>query len=342
VTGKLAATALAVIGAVALLNSPAAAQTPGTPTDALRVEQHAPAPQQAGNKDVQVRTSVSQTAIWVGDPVELVFEFTCAPNIDVLEDDLVKDKLKLDGFEVLSASTERLAAPDGGRTIRRFRYQLTSYRVSSPSLTIGPQTVRYYVRRVGERPQDAQPAGELQLAPIVVARRSTLPDELPGLELRDANAISGLPAWLPAARPLGFGLMALAATPLAVWTIAAVRARSRRDHRPSARVVRSHGRAALDELRSLDVSTEKGRIEAYGRLEHAVRQHLHEKRGIPAHALCPSEVAAKLGGAPNAETAAELLAECERARYGPPDRVPTADRFTAAIQRAEEFLGAGA
>jgi hypothetical protein len=89
----------------------------------------------------------------------------------------------------------------------------------------------------------------------------------------------------------------------------------------------------------MDASTDTGRLAAYTRLDHAVRQHLAEKRGIPAQALSARELAAKLGDAPNAETTAELLNECERARYGPPSRVPPLDRFNAALDRAEQILG---
>lgn len=305
--------------------------------EGLRVEQHAP-PQQTGNKDIQVRTSVSRTAVWIGDRVEFVVEALLAPNMDVIDEDLSKEKLKLSGLEVVAAANERVVNEKGGST-RRFRYQLTTYQAGEPALTIGPQVVRYYVRRPGERPQDVQPVGEVQVAPVVIARRSTLPDELPGLQLRDAGDVVPPPQWLAIARPAGIGLAVLAAAPLALWMVGLVRSARTRERRPSARAVRSHARAAMDELRALDASTESGRLEAYTRLEQALRQHLAEKRGIPAQALSAREVAARLGATPDADITAELLAECERTRYGPPNRVPPLERYNVALQRAEHILG---
>lgn len=335
-------TLVAILG-VLMCAAPAAAQEPGAAADARRIEQHAAmaAPAQGGNKDVQIKAWTSRTAVWIGDQVELAIEATLAPTLDVLDEDLAKDKLKLEGVEVLSSSSE--SAPlEGGGTRRRFRYQLATYEVGAPTLTIGPQTIRYYVRRPGEPPETAKTAGEVQLPAIAIARRSTLPDDLPGIALRAAAAATGRPVWVRQARAIGIGLIVLAAAPLAVAIAGAVRRSRSSVKRPSARVVRSHGLAAIDELKAMDVATEAGRLEAYTRLERALRRHVAEARGIPAHALSAGEIAARLGDAPAASTTAELLTECERARYGPPDRLPPADRVRATLERAEEILGTAA
>src|SRR5207247_1130185 len=87
----------------------------------------------------------------------------------VLDDDLSKDKLKLDGLDLASVETTRDPGV-GDTTIRRFLYRLTSYRVDLPSLKIGALSVRYYVKRPGQRLEDAVAAGELQ---VPGAARST-------------------------------------------------------------------------------------------------------------------------------------------------------------------------
>lgn len=288
---------------------------------------------------VQVSTRVSQTAVWVGDPIELVVEFLCAPQVDVIADDLTQDKLGLEGLDVVSTSVEREAAPDGG-VVQRFRYALRSYETASPTLHIGAWPVRYYVRRMGERPEDARPAGEVQVPGVVIARRSTLPDEVKTIDLRATQGPGDQPTWLDAARLVGLGLILLAAAPLALWAMAMIARWQTRTQRPRAAMVRAQARSALEELRVADATTETGRREAYGLLDRAVRQHIADTRGVPAHALASGELAARLHalGSPLANATGELLAECERARYGPPDRLPPQESFGTALDTAERIL----
>jgi hypothetical protein len=293
----------------------------------------------AARHDVRVRSSVSRTAVWVGDPVELVVEFVLPSQVDVIAEDLASDKLKLEGLEVVTTSVERDVAAEGEIT-QRFRYRLATYETGSPTLRIAAWPVRYYVRRAGERPEDVSPAGEVQVPGAIVARRSTLPDELPGLDLRTDAAIADAGGMLRTAGPIGIGLIVLAAAPLAIWIAALIVGPRSRAPRPHARAVRAQARSALEEVRAMDVGSEAGRREAYGRLERAVRQHLTDTRGIPAHALSAGEVATRLqaAGAPNADDAGQLLAECERARYAPPDRLPTAERFGDTLGAAERMF----
>jgi hypothetical protein len=292
--------------------------------------------------DVRVRSWISRTAVWVGDPVEFVVEFVCPPQVDVIRDDVAKDKLKLEGFEIVGTAVEREDSPEN--LTQRFRYRLATYETGSPLLRIAGWPVRYYVRRTGERVEDVSPAGEVQVPGATVARRSTLPDELSTLDLRTAGTFADVPAVLRLARPIGTSLVVLAAAPLAIWIAALVGRRRGRVSRPGARAVRAQARSALEEVRAIDTRSDAGRREAYGRLDRAVRQHLADTRGIPAHALSAGEVAARLqaAGSPHADAAGELLAECERARYGPPDRLPPAEHFGAALDSAERMLAGSA
>jgi hypothetical protein len=303
--------------------------------------------------DVRVRSWVSRTAVWVGDPVDLVVEFECPPQVDVIPEDLASDKLKLEGFQVLTSSAERdvasdlpagVPAEDRTVTYHRYRYRLASYETGLPTLRIAAWPVRYYVRRAGDRPEDVSPAGEVQVPGVTVARRSTLPDDLPTLDLRTDARLTAAPPVLNVARPIGLGLIALAAVPLTIWIGTRVGRQRVRGSRPNARTVRAQVRSALEDVRAIDVESEAGRREAYGRLDRAVRQHLADLRGIPAHALSAKEIAARLqsAGSPDADSAGELLAECERARYGPPDALPPAERFGAALSRAEQMVGGSA
>jgi hypothetical protein len=315
----------------ALAQQPAAGSAGGAQVETL--------PAQPDRPDVQVRTWLSRTAIWVGDPVEFVVELTCAPTIDILTDDLAREKLRVEGLDVLDATSEREVHRDGSVT-QRVRYRLTTFDIGSTDLRIGGTTVRYYARRPGQRPQDTALIGEVQIPGATVAWRSTLPDALANLNTRDAGALRRMPRVLALARPVAIGLLLLSAGPVAVWGAGRMRRQRSRARRPSERAVRSHTQAAFDELRAVDLATDSGRREAYGRLEKALRRHVADTRGIPAHAWIARDFAAALqssGGSD--ERLAELLVECEQARYGPPDRLPSAERFAATLAAAAQVIG---
>jgi len=308
---------------------------------ALLVGAHAAAAQSAPPSQtatVHVSSSVSRTAVWVGDLVEFVVDFTMPAQADVIADDLAKEKLKLEGLQVVSTSSERIVS--GERVTHRFRYVLSTYDPALSTLRIHPWPVRYYIRRPGERAEDVRPVGEVQVPAATVARRSTLPDELTTLDLRAAGSPATVPRLLRGMRVSGLALMLLSIAPLAVWTtVMAARWRSR-TRRPRASVVRAHTRSALEELRAVDAETNAQRRDAYGRLERALRDHFAATREVPARALVAGELAGRLraAGSPHADAAGELLAECERARYAPPERVPSKARFAAALEEAERIL----
>ena len=127
-------------------------------------------------RPVQVRASVDRTAIWVGDRVTYTVDIICARGVEILLDDLAKEKLRVNGLDIVSSdSTTTTDASE--RTTYRLRYVLTTYRVDVPSLSIEPMSARYYERRPGQRLQDIAPAGEVQVPGAVIAFRSTLPDQ---------------------------------------------------------------------------------------------------------------------------------------------------------------------
>ena len=315
----------------ALAQQPAVGSAGGAPVE--------PLPARPERPDVQVRTWLSRTAIWVGDPVEFVVELNCAPTIDVLTDDLAREKLRVEGLDVLNATSEREVHQDGTVT-QRFRYRLTTFDIGSTDLRIGETTVRYYARRPGQRSEDAALVGEVQIPGATVAWRSTLPDALPSLNTRDTGALRRMPRVLALARPVAIGLLLLSVGPVAAWGMGLIRRRRPRERRLSERAVRSHTQAAFDELRAVDPTTDSSRRDAYGRLEMALRRHVADTRGIPAQALSARDIAAALqssGG--SGERLAELLVECEQARYGPPDRLPSAERFAATLAAAAQVVG---
>jgi hypothetical protein len=289
----------------------------------------------------RVRTAIDRTAVWVGDRIRFTVEIECPHGVDVLDDDLSKDKLKLQGLDVVASDSSRIAGA-GDTTTRRFIYELTTYRVDAPALRIAPLSVRYYIRRAGQRLEDAAPAGDVQIPAVSIAFRSTLPDAQE-YSVRDSRSAMPRPRVYALAKPVGLALVIVSFAPVVFWVAAAA---ARRRHRPvqrSVRKVRSEERASLQAARELDLISEEARREACTTIDVVVRQHLRDVWGVPGPSLTPGEVQPALteGGARiDGERVAALLAVCERARYAPRHEVPSAEECRDAMAEAEALLGA--
>jgi hypothetical protein len=290
--------------------------------------------------DVEVRTSLDRTAVWVADRVTYTITLACRRGVDVLADDLSKDKLHLEGLEIVASDSERSTDRDD-KTTYAFRYVVTTYRVDVPELKIAPLTVRYYVKRPGQRLEDAAPAGEVTVPPALIAFRSALPDGQETYGVRDGRAPHPRRVRYALLRPIGVGLVLIAIVPAALVVVAAVRRdRSRRTKR-SARELQHEERASLEAVRALDISAPDGRRDAYARLNTLVRDHVQQAAGVGAPGLTPEEVEAALSsrgrGAP-IELVAAVLSACDQARYAPPDALPSADACRQTIEQSEQVL----
>jgi hypothetical protein len=302
----------------------------------------APAAQKASAPPpMQVRTHVNRTAAWVGDSIEWTVELLLAPTVDVIEDDLAGEKLALVGLELVGAETERTTSADGALT-HRVRYRLSAFDVAETDLRIAPLTVRYYARRPGQRAEDLQPAGEVVVPGTTLAWRSTIPSRLRVIDLRQDRAPQPAPEALRWARPVGLGLLVASAAPVLLWVAGRARELRRpRERRPTLRASRRETRDALKSLATAETSTAEELRAAYARLNDVLRRYVAETTGVPAAALTPEEIAARLNGRrmrPDAETLREILAECDQACYGPPDTIPTSERFRDSLASVERMV----
>ena len=84
----------------------------------------------------EVRTSLDRTAVWVADRVTFRVDIICPRGIDILEDDLSKDKLKLEGLDLVGSESSRTTDTQE-TTTHTFTYALATYRVDTPALKIG-------------------------------------------------------------------------------------------------------------------------------------------------------------------------------------------------------------
>jgi hypothetical protein len=317
-----------VLGGVVLTCVPAGAQTKAAPKEA------------PATPPVQVRASVDRTAVWVGDRVTYSVDITCPRGVEILLDDLAKEKLRVNGLDVLSSDTTT-TVDAGEQTTYRLRYVLTTYRVDVPSLSIEPMSARYYARRPGQRLQDIAPAGEVKVPGAVIAFRGTLPDQ-PSYELRDGRAMVPRQPILARTSSIGLALIVISLAPAAFVALAFLRRRTRKTGRRSARQIRMDHRMRLERLRSLDVTSEEDRRKAFDEISDAVRQHLAATSGVPAPGLTATEVDAALeiaGGRVPREPVTSLLLACDVARYGPPHALPSAQACRDALATAEQVLG---
>jgi hypothetical protein len=76
-------------------------------------------------------------------------------------------------------------------------------------------------------------------------------------------------------------------------------------------------------------------------MDALVREHLRDASGVAGPSLTPGEVPAAFAGRSSrmpVDTVEAFLAECEAARYAPPDALPSAEACRAALARAEQIL----
>lgn len=296
----------------------------------------------AADPAVQVRSSVDRTAIWVADRVTFTVDLVCDRGVDILLDDLAKEKLRVNGLDILSS--DATATTDAAeRTTHRLRYVLTTYRVDLPSVSVEPISVRYYTRRPGQRLQDMAPAGEVLVPGAAIAFRSTLPDNQPSYGLRDARAaVTRLP-FFTRTQHIGIALVVVSVAPALLVAAAAIRRHTvRRPGHRSARQVKKDRNDTVERLRALDVATHEERRRAYDEISTAVRAHVAAASGVPASSLTAAELDAALAGTRGRvprESVVTLLAACDEARYGPPQALPSAQACREALATAQQVLG---
>jgi hypothetical protein len=285
---------------------------------------------------VEVRTSMSRTAVWVGDRAVYTVEVRCAPQVDVLLDDLAVGRLRIDGGDIVSVEEDHQDGAEG--TIRRFRYSIVTYRVDVTEIQVAAVPVRYFVRRAGG--VQGAPAGQVIVPAAVVAVRSVIPDVEGVPAPRVPATLRPAPRYLGIAQSAGLVVIALAIVPLLFWS-ADLTGRARRAwDRFRDRRNRPRPRESLNDLRAASFTSDAERIDAFGRLNTIVREHLTQTTGLAAEALTPSELRAALERKALQHTeVVALLNACEHALYAPDP--PGADAWHDALRDAQQIVQAG-
>lgn len=322
---------------IAVLSSSGTAWAAGqhTHNDEPAHHDEAPAP-------VLVKTNISQTALWVGDPLIYTIEITCPPGTDILADDISRERLRLTGLEISDANQQRETRPDG-TIVHRAQFHLASFVTDGSPVRIDAQTIRYYVHTAGQRVEALVPSDEVELPAVDVAMRSTLPDARPG-SIRDARPIRTLPSGVRFLMPAGVAAVMLSLAPVAVGLVAAL-ARMRKPRRAGRSRWRSRRvhRRTLETIRGIDASADAdARRDAFGQLNMLIRDYLTDLN-IPALGLTSKEIEKRIESRTKrlpAGDVAAVLSDCERALYGGPDELPGPDVMSAALEKTNEFLSA--
>lgn len=323
---------LACVAVLLLVPSPATAQRKRAPAPPL-------APGPAPPPDIRVRSELSQTAAWVGDPLQFVVEIDTAPGVEVVAEDLAPEKLIVEGLELGTASSTVVLRADGWQTVRH-AYRVTAWDTTPPR-RIGELTLRFRRPVTTATASGAAEASDIKVPGATLAVRSTLPDGGSADGVRDRLAALPSPAWLGWLRPLGLGFIALGIAPVVLRV--ATRVRRPRIARPhaSSRSLQARIEAMFEALRIVDTSTVDGRRRACDRIDADVRAYLQQAEALPATALTADELRPRLAASTRvqADAVCDILAACEHARYGPDDRLPAADALRASIERLRAALG---
>ena len=330
-----------VVAGIALSAAVAAQQTPETGS---------PSGNPPGGIDdrfmrsyVIARSSVDRSAVWIGDRFTFTITVECSNGTDILAEDLSRDRLQTQELDILSVEETREDLGDG-LIIYRFVYHLTTYSFFPAAKTIGDMELRYYVRRPGQRPEDIVPAGEIIVPGATVVVRSLLPDNLESAQYRYERVPAPRATALTWMQPIGIALVIVSIVPAVIWAVAFLRSLRQRRRRESALQLRLEERAALDELRALDLEDEAGRRTAYDRLSALVRGHVSGAWGVSADGLTPDEIALALSDQGHGEDAAAavlFLDSCDKARYGTLEELPSSDACRAAFDEAADLIGLG-
>ena len=240
---------------------------------------------------VEVHTSVSHTAVWVGDRVTYSIELRCAPQVDIVTEDLATERLKVDGLEIRDVAIDRDAS-EAGRLTYRVNYSLVTFNLEAPALKIGEIPVRYSIRRPGQRPEDpAPPSGEVRVPALTLALRSTLPDTEVPAQIRDGRPLQPLPRRVALARPRrnrpAAGCRRAGRTPALQSRAArqplAVPGTETRDTARATRLARGNQVARHRRPRPASARPTRSSM-------RLIRDHARQTSGIAAAALTPSEL----------------------------------------------------
>jgi hypothetical protein len=287
---------------------------------------------------VRVRTSLSQTAAWMGDPIDYSVVLELAPRVE-LPEDLSGESMAWAPFRRLAFEQSEEVRPDGSRAVT-LRYRLVPVDLPEDSVAQIPQLRVAYIQ-FPDRPvaREELPAEELIVPGPRVAFRSTLEVEPEAATIRDGKDLLGSDVSGRVLIAIGLGGLLLGAVPFGRSAQAAVRRVIERRREARARGQRRQGRQQVAALKGAPLREPGDYERLYGGLYAALRDHLADEYGIPFPGLTSVDADAlrRAGLQPDvADRIVGFLAECEEVRYQgtlPDDAEPRARRAVALVEQ---------
>ncbi len=283
----------------------------------------------AATEEIRLEVRASRTAIWVGDRLEYRVLVEHPSGIEFVLDNLRREDLNLEPFQVLRLES-RVRSLAGGKRLLELVLELTSFETGAEELQVPSFNLYYFGRGDGKREGELE-TQSLTVPPLKVGLRSTLVGESRAIrELEVAGAQTGW-QW-----PGLVGLLGLAAVAAVAGRSALVKLKATgwRQERARRRARESFLRESLERIREIRLESKQEVEEFYRRASELVRVLVAELLGDGA-GLVAEEVERALveagGDEERAREVRRVLEECDAIRY-------RADGFEQGQRQGEEFL----
>ena len=146
-------------------------------------KQTAPAPPPS---DLKFTVRLDRTAVWVGDQFHYLIIVDYPANFEFVLDNLTKDTVNMDPFQVVDVRTNPAVRDNGARRLF-VDMTLANFTIDKASMEI-PQFTLYYFRKDKTAVADQATAESLTIPPTVIETRSTLPEK--PTDIRDAVTVN--------------------------------------------------------------------------------------------------------------------------------------------------------
>lgn len=268
-------------------------------------------------KQPQFQTEFSKTAIWVGDELEYEVTVNYESDIELVTDNLKKDAVNLEPFEILDIKINTRKLVDK-KKVTTITFLLTCYETAKSELTIPSLHIYYF--HPGSVLQGEKSSAEYFTVPdIKIGLGSTLTgDSMNIREFKPILELSLIDHLIPLPGIIGILFLIIL---LAMWTVMRIRARLPEQRRINRRFLERTIVSPLDEIMSTKLQMPEEIMQGYTRLSQILGEFIKYWSGIDMSGLTPEEVKAELincsKNGKQAEKIEEILQLCQSIRYTP-------------------------
>jgi hypothetical protein len=258
---------------------------------------------------------LDRTAVWVGDQFHYLIIVDYPANYEFVLDNLTKDTVNMDPFQVLDVRANPAVRDDGARRLF-VDMTLANFTIGKATMEI-PQYTLYYFRKDNQNAgADQATAESLTVPATLIETRSTLPEK--PSDIRDAVTVN---SWersrglLPALAWLSFAVLIAGSGREVVLAIKRRKARKGPDRRNAMKTVRLRW---FDSVPS-EFTDPKTCSEFFDKSYQNVKEYVGYYLETPTMGLTAEEMREemkRLGARPDlTERVAKVMETCETLRY---------------------------